>query len=789
MNEKELLQQLQDAFRSEAGERLAALGAHLLDLENEVLSEADRSVAVEAAFREMHSLKGAARAVNFSAVETLCHDSESVLALVKRGELALDTPLFDTLQRVIELIEGLIDADVHGRPSSSGEELVAMSRRLHDLGEEAPPAVGGIEQGETYAESGASDKAALLRAVASGQALAGQGSATVPGALPADLPFAPVTERETAATVRVAMKKLDELLLQTEEMVALKLSGRHQLMLLESINQTIRRWQRKVRKITGEIRFLRHDRRLTEAGNAALSQKAIARVLDFFDWQQDLQQELSREMREVRHSGRKGQYQLEPSIDALLEDMKKVIMLPFASVFAPLPRMARSIASQQKKQVRLKLSGGDIELDRRILDEIKDPLIHLIRNSIDHAVEPPETRVEIGKPAMATIQVGVETSEDGTVQILVCDDGVGVDMQKLRKLIAEQEGLTLPDVESMAEEDVLRRLFRSGVTTSPLVTDISGRGIGLAIVREKVMKLGGKVEVDTITGKGTSFVMRLPVTLAGFRGVLVKAGADRFVLPSAQVEGVMRLRPDAVSTVENRATILHKGEVVSLVVLADVLGVRHRPRLKAEEIIHVVVLAGQRRRIAFQVHEVVAEQEFLVKGLGPQLSRVRNIAGATVLGSGLLAPVLNVQDLLASSVSAPGAAAADLTGEEETPGKRSVLVVEDSITSRILIKNILEGAGYAVITAVDGSDAMMKLGTERVELVVTDVEMPRLDGFALTTKIRAEPRLTDLPVILLTGLETREDREKGIEVGANAYLVKSGFDQGNLLETVARFLA
>jgi two-component system chemotaxis sensor kinase CheA len=785
MIEKELLQQLQAAFRSEAGERLASLGTHLLDLEKEALSAEDRSAAIETIFREMHSLKGAARAVNFPAVESLCQESESVLALVKRGKQPLDAPLFDTLHRVTELIGSLIDADLHGRPASFAGEIAAITGTLRTIGEKALKQTEGSDPSSGHAEAGGRNPTAVAPSPAdiNPSAEAPLPEAPVPGAP------SPATEHATTATVRVAMEKLDGLLLQAEEMVALKLVGRHQLMLVESLKRSIDRWQRRSRDIAGEIRALHHKRRVARADTTELSQKVITKIIDFFDWQQTLQQELGQEMQAIRRSVRQGQYLLEPSVDALLDDMKRVIMLPFATVYDPLPMMARSIARQQKKQVRLVLRGGDIEIDRRILDEMKDPLIHLIRNAIDHGVEPPAVREAAGKPAEATIEVAVDGREDGTVHIRVTDNGCGIDIHKVRQKLTEQGDLTAAEAEGMEEADLLQQIFRSGVTTTPMVTDISGRGIGLAIVKEKVVKLGGQVEVDTVDGKGTSFAMRLPVTLASFRGVLVKAGATLFVIPSAQVEGVLRLKPEAIKSVENRTTIPHKGKVVSLVVLADLLKVQHRPRLRAEDSVHVVVLAAHERRIAFQVNEVLGEQEFLVKGLGPQLSRVRNIAGGTVLGSGLLAPVLNVQDLLASAVSVPGAAAAGPVEGDEASGKRTVLVVEDSITSRMLIKNILQGAGYAVITAVDGVDALTQLATERVELVVTDVEMPRLDGFALTAKIRAEPRLAELPVILLTGLETRDDRERGIEVGANAYLVKSGFDQSNLLEVVARFLA
>jgi two-component system chemotaxis sensor kinase CheA len=277
--------------------------------------------------------------------------------------------------------------------------------------------------------------------------------------------------------------------------------------------------------------------------------------------------------------------------------------------------------------------------------------------------------------------------------------------------------------------------------------------------------------------------------LATFRGVLVRAGERLCVIPSAAVERVARVAVQDIRTVENRETIVLDGDVVSLAGLGDVL---EMPRLVAgNAATHapVIVLDQNEARVAFRVDEILGEQEILVKNLGPQLARVRNVAGASMLGSGQVVPVLNVADLLKSAVgraAAPLAAAA--AAEPATGEKRSILVAEDSITSRSLLKGILESAGYAVTTAVDGMDAFTTLKIAAFDLVVSDVDMPRMDGFDLTARVRADKQLAELPVVLVTALESREHRERGIDVGANAYIVKSSFDQSNLLEIIQRLI-
>jgi two-component system chemotaxis sensor kinase CheA len=333
-------------------------------------------------------------------------------------------------------------------------------------------------------------------------------------------------------------------------------------------------------------------------------------------------------------------------------------------------------------------------------------------------------------------------------------------------------------------------VFEADVTTSPMITRLSGRGLGLAIVREKAEKLGGIVSVESQSGVGAQFSIVLPSTLTTFRGILVEAAQRPYVVPTTQVERVARVNADEIRTVEGRATVSLSGRAIALVQLADVLevpyaksnGEAHAPTL-------VLVLGAGDQRVAFAVDAAHDEQEVLVKPLLAPLSRVRNIAGATVLGSGQVAPILNVSDLLKSARKFGAAGAGTAADAQPAHAEaHSVLVAEDSITSRMLLKSILESAGYKVKTAVDGMEAFTLLRAEHFDLVVSDVEMPRLNGFDLTARIRADKKLAELPVVLVTALETREDRERGIDVGANAYIVKSQFDQSNLLDAVRRLV-
>ncbi len=475
---------------------------------------------------------------------------------------------------------------------------------------------------------------------------------------------------------------------------------------------------------------------------------------------------------------------LSGNVDGLLDEMKNVLMLPFLSLLEIFPKLVRDLSHEQGKEVDIVITGGELQIDKRVLDEMKDPLIHLVRNCIDHGIEKPEERKRKNKPWRGMVSLSVCSKEGNKTEIAVSDDGAGIDAASVKSAALKRGIISQEEAKRLSEQEALSLIFLSGVSTSPIITDVSGRGLGLAIVREKVEKLNGVVTFETGIDKGTMFRIVVPLTLATFRGLLVQANGSLFVLPAANVEAVAKIRKEEIKTVTNRETVCMNGQVMSLVSLGVALGLKYDDK-SCDETMYIAIIGHAGKRIAFSVDDVLNEQEVLVKNLGRQLLRVRNVVGATVLGNGRVVPILNVYDLLKSGVKV---ALSPTPVPESIKKSKSILVVDDSITARTLLKNILESTGYEVITAVDGVDAYTTLKTQQFDLVVTDIAMPRMDGLALTSKIRSDNKLTELPVILVTGLESREDRERGIVAGANAYIVKSSFDQSNLLEVIQRLI-
>ncbi|MGB4360195.1 MAG: response regulator [Rhodoferax sp.] len=761
-NNDDFLKKLLATFRVEADEHIQAMSSGLVELEK-MPAGAQRSETVESIYRDAHSLKGAARAVNLAAMESVCHALESVFAGLKNNRVAATLALFDLLHQTLEALRGLLDSAGQAKAGAQKQAVAVLVRQLEAALQGAPPGVQDAPAAPSAvpAEPGVNaDPAAGLQASSRG-----------------------------AGTIRVHTAKLDSVMRQTEELLAPRLAAGERARELRELGTTLDVWKKELAKVRPAMRAVERSFGQSQKTNgAAVAQPELAKLLEYLDAEPSLMKLLEDRLAKLERSAAHDHRALSAMVDGLLHDVKEMHMLPFSSLLEAFPGLARELARDQGKQVALVIRGDEIEIDRRILEQIKDPLNHLLRNCIDHGVEQPAARQQKGKPAHATLTIAVAHKDGSKVEILVADDGTGIDVAKVKAAASRLGMMPAEELERLNEREALALVFQSGVSTSPIVTDLSGRGLGLAIVRERVEQLGGTIALETQPDKGTSFRIVLPLTLATFRGVLVRTGDQMFIIPAVSVERVALVAAKDIRTVENRETIALDGQALSLVHLADVLEIARAPGEAAHKA-QVVVLGLGAGRIAFRVDAVLAEQEVLVKGLGRQLARVRNLAGASVLGTGQVVPVLNVPDLMQSAMRPAASPSASVTGEQHAAAaKRAILVAEDSITSRALIKNILESAGYSVTTAVDGIDAYTALKAGTFDLLVSDVEMPRMDGFDLTAKLRSDKRLAQLPVVLVTALESREHRERGIDVGANAYIVKSSFDQSNLLEVIRRLI-
>jgi two-component system chemotaxis sensor kinase CheA len=479
--------------------------------------------------------------------------------------------------------------------------------------------------------------------------------------------------------------------------------------------------------------------------------------------------------------------ELQLVLNQLQELTLRVRMVPVATLGYTLHRALRELARTGSKAVRWEMAGGDTELDRAVLERLADPLLHLVRNAVDHGIEAPAERTAAGKAEEGLIrlhamQVGSE------VVIAISDDGRGIDLQRVRTAAGRRS----IDTAGMSDAEVLDLIFKPGFSTAKRVSDVSGRGIGLDVVRSALESIRGRVEVRTEPGRGSEFRLAVPITLAVIPCMLISCAGQCLAIPIHSVVKVLHAPADAVQHADRRAVVMVDGQPVPISSLAATLALGESVSGP------VMVLAGLSRSHAFRVDAIIGQRDILMKGLGELAPRLDVVAGASIEPDGSIIVVLEAARLVdrargqrlpavtePSGGTEPAAGApAPRRGEPEV----SVMVVDDALTIRELQKSILERAGYRVRTASNGAEALAMLATEDTTLVLTDIEMPKMDGFALIEAMRKHPRLAHVPVIILSSRGSEADRRRGLEAGADGYIVKSAFDQTGLLSAVNRLL-
>lgn len=762
------LAKLRQAFAMEANEQLHAISNALLELEKGPTTQESKTL-VEVMFRQAHNLKGSAHAVNMTSIEAVCQHLEAVFSAMKKGELVASQQQLDVLHSTVEVLHGLLAAD--------GKITDPVSRSIATV----------------------SEQLAAILSSGQGTALEIKPETTTPPAAAvaetaAAIPAAVADRHATMDNIRIAASKLDDLLLQAEEMLSVKRAAVQHALDLSSLAEEAQEWRKGWQKIDHNVRALRrlverHDSNKNGGAHTELSHALgnVQKVLEFLEWNGGRAtgwlSKLEMQNRLVDSDMRT----TSSIVDTFLDRTKKLLMMPCAVLFELFPTLVRNTSRQLGKDVEFKMYGTEIELDKRILAKIRDPLVHLIRNSIDHGVEDSASRLEAGKPPRAQVTIAVNQVDSSMVEIAVSDDGRGIDVELVKKAAVKAGLLTDPEAAAMTMQQAVDLIFQSAFSTSPIITEISGHGLGLAIVKENITSLGGKLVVESEKGRGTQFKMFVPTTMATYTGILLNVRGQTVAIPKANLERVVRVKPSEVQSIENNSAILLDGIMVPLVQLADLLELPERRTEPGQVPFYLVaVVRVGETLLGVIVDAILEEQEVLVKSFGKPLNRVRNVSGVTILRSGEAVPILNVADLI-KSARRLGSAAHVATKMEPRTRKR-ILVVDDTLTSRMLMKNIVEAAGYAAEVATDGLEALTVLLEQPFDLALLDVEMPRMTGLELTKKIRQNQKLHELPVIILTTLATKEDKERGVEAGANAYFVKSSFDQNSLLDTIKRLI-
>jgi two-component system, chemotaxis family, sensor kinase CheA len=473
--------------------------------------------------------------------------------------------------------------------------------------------------------------------------------------------------------------------------------------------------------------------------------------------------------------------------EALQSQARTMRLVPMSTLLQPMARSVRDIARELGKNVNYQVTGGDVEMDRPVLEGIKDPLMHLLRNAIDHGIETPDERRAKGKAETGTLSISVDT-RGNQISVIVRDDGAGINVDSIVRKAVSKKLITTAEVQTMSRAEKLDVVFRPGFSSKEIITDISGRGVGLDVVLSSMRSLKGRVQLDSVEGEGSTFTLTVPLTLSTEHGLLVRAGKAVFALPITSVERVMDVDPSELTEVEASQALVIGGTAVPVRELAAVLDLETNSGMARERLVVVVVAKGW-QRIALLVDEIVGEREIVVKRFRPPLISVQNVIGGALTGSGEVIVVLNSADVVTSGLRQSTGRLAQRTASGDTDvAPAHILVADDSITARTLETSILETRGYQVTATADGEQAWEALQKDTFDLVLSDVEMPLLNGFELTQRIKANETYRHLPVVIVTSLANDADRRRGVEVGADAYIVKRQFETQALLEIIEQLI-
>ncbi|MFM8320750.1 MAG: hybrid sensor histidine kinase/response regulator, partial [Chloroflexota bacterium] len=769
----------------------------LLAIEQQRVSGEARAETLANVFRAAHSLKGAARAVGVTAIEQLAHALEEILRALQSGQLQPAPELFTACYQAIDVLGVVQEAYEKGATVAPLQAL----RCLAELEALRPTPAGA----GPVADAGPAQPAGAMTVPAPADAPVGpaEPQPTVPTApIAAALPaLPPAAAPRTAAlpggaqaadeTIRVSVTKLDALMDQLSELQLVKIRAGERLQQVQRLQERLAGLQKDWLTVRGSFnRLARHGL----GGEAAAGQhEDLDLLLRHLQDNQDATRAIAALVGDLAYAYSSDVMQISLVIDGMEEEIKHARMLPLHTVTPAFHRMLRDLATASGKEVAFEITGGEVELDKRVLELVKDPLMHLLRNAVDHGIEPGAARLAAGKPACGRICLKAEQIGKDIV-IQVSDDGSGLDLDALRSAAIRR---SIPGAAGLSDAELADLIFTPGFSSSPIITDVSGRGIGMDVVRRNLDRLRGAIRVDWQPGAGTIFTLSIPVALTSARGLLVRISDQAFAIPLNAIVWIAALPRSQVLPAGGDDTVLYQGRPLPLVYLGDLLRLPQTIDLAGLDPLPVVIISVAERMAALVVDELVDEQEIVIKGLGRQLSRVAGVAGASVLGSGEVILILNPADLLRlgahpeqrAAFSRRMAAAATAAAPAKPAGPKHILVVDDSITTRTLEKNILEAAGYQVNLAIDGLEAYnMVLIDALPDLVISDVAMPRLDGFGLTRRLKGDERTAHIPVILVTSLESAEDKARGVDSGADAYIVKSSFNQDNLLETIRQLI-
>ena len=781
------MQELLEDFLVESFELIEQIDHDLVELE----SNPDDLELLNRIFRVAHTVKGSSSFLNFDTLTELTHHMEDVLNKARHGELKITADVMDVVLKSVDMMKGLlVSIRDNGNDSSSGIDISQICLQLTAISEgqshasatpaaapepaPAPePAAADIPPSaipddidpNTLSEDQVNAEIERLLKVRKAEdearrAAKGSGGGATPAA-----PAAPATA-PAAAPAAPAAPGVDK------PAAAAKPAG-------DGANAPAKAGanasDQTIRVEVGRLDYL-----MNLVGELVLSKNRLLTIYNDVEERYDGEQFLE-ELNQVVSS-----------LSLVTTDVQlavmKTRMQPVAKVFNKFPRVVRDIGRDLNKQIDLIISGEETELDKSIVEEIGDPLTHIIRNSCDHGIEDPATRKAAGKPEKGTIELKAY-NEGNHIVIEIIDDGKGIDADAIRIKAVERGIISENEADTMSNKEIYSIIFRPGFSMAAKVTNISGRGVGMDVVKTNVEKLHGVIDIDSEVGKGTTLKLKIPLTLAIIQSLLVGTQEEIYAIPLANVNETVRVPVDNIYTIEGKNVLRLRDEVLSLVRLSDLFGVKQV--LESGDQTYVVVISVAETKLGIIVDNLIGQEEIVIKSLGSYLANIDGIAGGTIRGDGRVTLIVDVGVIMDMAkevkVDIKSSMSAEATQKaKESPADYKVLVVDDSKMDRTIISKALAPTGITLIEATNGLEALniIKSGEHAFDAVLIDIEMPKMDGYTLAGEIRKYSKYRNLPLIAVTSRTSKSDRLRGVEVGMTEYITKPY--SGEYLENVVR---
>ncbi|HHT9107592.1 MAG TPA: hybrid sensor histidine kinase/response regulator [Candidatus Wunengus sp. YC64] len=748
-------------FVDENRDRIQKLNRTILAFEK----DASNLELLKEIMREVHTLKGTARMMGFVDIVTLSHKVEDMFVKVKEGGLQSTKGLYDVVFQALDMLASMVELKL--KDAKTSVDVNEMCSRLEVILGGGTPEVSGLKEDT------------------------GMPGMTKPQDEKTEAPISPVLpqiEREekkfkdgmavTKAasdgkkSIRIGLDKVDVLYNHLVELVMAQMSFHQRYDDTFKLN----RYAKQLKAIQTELN--------TSLGGQNTNNKRLHEIPAQYNRAAEY---FLKEMSRYSEAYEADVVKLDAVTEGIRQQVMSMRMQPMSLVFDMSARLVRDLSRQFNKEVNLLISGAEVELDNNIIEMLKDPVVHLLRNAIDHGIEEPSLRTSLGKKKEGTIVLSAK-QEGGDVLIIVEDDGKGIDKEQVKETAIQKGLLSKEEATNASDEEIYEIIMKPGFSTSKIITDTSGRGVGMDVVKTMVDRLNGSLILESTKGHGSRFILKVPATIALMNVLILRVGNMTLAVPSAGVNCAVHIIGKDISTLEGKASAFVEGQTIPLIHMSDIFMLAKEERSRDERV-PIIISRSERGKIGFIVSEFLYEKEVVFQEFKGYLKRPRYFSGVATLGTGEIVLILNIQELVkARDLSGVSPITEVSKGVKPQVKRNTILVAEDSMITAELEKNILVNAGYEVDVAIDGIDAMDKLHGKKYDLLVTDIDMPRMDGFELTAKVRADKRLKDLPVIVVTVREKVEDKRKGIEVGADAYILKKEFDQNNLLNTIKRLI-